>query len=131
LLAETAPTQQSGAGLNWENVSKRILPQLIFKGHVLQHEPLCKKGLYFVCPTAVYDKIMIRLGGAPTPIHPQPGAITFRCYDLQPATSPGHIRLLSKGSEFTTTISQVAMAFVSPTNLPPTGSYLAAIKAAL
>jgi hypothetical protein len=45
LLAKKIPTQESVAGLNWENVSKRILPQLIFKGHVLQHEPLCKNGL--------------------------------------------------------------------------------------
>jgi len=131
LLARRIPAQQSDAGLNWENVSKRILPQLIFKGHVLQREPLCKKGLFFICPTAVYNKIIERLGGSPDSIHPQPGAITFRCYDLQPALGPGQIRLLSKGSDFTTTIQQVALAFVSPTNLPPQGSYLAAIKAAL
>lgn len=131
LMAGRIPTMASTAGLNWENVSKRILPQLIFKGHVLQREPLCKKGLYFICPTAVYLKIMARLGGNPDSIHPQPGAITFRCYDLQPVKAPGAIRLLSKGGELTTTIQQVAMAFVSPTNLPPTGSYLEAIKAAL
>ena len=33
-------------GLNWENVSKRIIPQLIYKGQVLQREELCKKGLF-------------------------------------------------------------------------------------
>jgi hypothetical protein len=131
LMAKVVPSQASNAGLNWENVSKRILPQLIFKGHVLQREPLCKKGLFFVCPTAVYNKIMARLGGKPDPIHPQPGAITFRCYDLHAAPAPGQIRPLSKGGELTTTIQQVALAFVSPTNLPPTGSYLEAIQAAL
>jgi len=131
LMAKIVPTHVSTAGLNWENVSKRILPQLIFKGHVLQREPLCKKGLYFICPTAVYEKIMARLGGNPDSIHPQPGAITFRCYDLKPPSTLGVMRPLSKGGEFTTTIQQVAMAFVSPTNLPPTGSYVEAIKAAL
>ncbi len=49
-------TGYSEAGVNWENVSKRILPQLIYKGHVLRRERLCKKGLFFVCPTPVYQK---------------------------------------------------------------------------
>ena len=40
-------------GLNWENVSKRIIPQLIYKGQVLQREALCRTGLYFVCPTPI------------------------------------------------------------------------------
>jgi len=31
-------------GLNWENVSKRIIPQIIYKGQVLQREELCKTG---------------------------------------------------------------------------------------
>ena len=41
---------KSTAGLNWENVNKRILPQIIYKGHVLRREPLCQKGLFFICP---------------------------------------------------------------------------------
>src|SRR5262249_42550842 len=40
----------SDAGLNWENVNKRILPQLIYKGQVLRRESRCTKGLFFVCP---------------------------------------------------------------------------------
>ncbi len=53
----------SKAGLNWENVNKRILPQLIYKGHVLRREAKCKKGLFFIIPGAVKDRIMQRLGG--------------------------------------------------------------------
>lgn len=37
-------------GFNWENVSKRIIPQLIYKGQVLQREDLCRTGLFFVAP---------------------------------------------------------------------------------
>ena len=44
-------TGKSTAGPNWENVNKRILPQIIYKGHVLRREPLCQKGLFFICPT--------------------------------------------------------------------------------
>jgi len=51
----------SKAGMNWENVNKRILPQLIYKGHVLRREAKCSKGLFFICPKQVYDKIRQRL----------------------------------------------------------------------
>ena len=53
----------SDAGMNWENVNKRILPQIIYKGHVLRREAKCTNGLYFVCPKQVYDRIRDRLGG--------------------------------------------------------------------
>ncbi|TIV25485.1 MAG: hypothetical protein E5V90_27470, partial [Mesorhizobium sp.] len=52
----------STAGLNWANVSKRILPQLIYKGYVLRRERKCLKGLFFVCPSAVLERIRTRLG---------------------------------------------------------------------
>lgn len=50
-------------GLNWENVSKRIIPQLIYKGQVLQRENLCRTGLYFVCPQPVFERVLNRLSG--------------------------------------------------------------------
>lgn len=50
------------AGPNRENVNKRILPQLIYKGHLPEREALCQSGLFFACPEAVYNKIMNRLG---------------------------------------------------------------------
>ncbi|MGH9584306.1 MAG: NotI family restriction endonuclease, partial [Bryobacteraceae bacterium] len=66
-LQERAFSGSSTAGFNWENVNKRILPQLIYKGHVLRQEPLCQKGLFFICPTPVYEKIGERLGGGLRP----------------------------------------------------------------
>ena len=50
------------SNLSFENIDKRILPQLITKGHVLRREPLCTKGLFFICPSAVHDRIMTRVG---------------------------------------------------------------------
>lgn len=44
-------------GLNWENVSKRIIPQIIYKGQILQREDLCRSGLFLVCPRPVYNRI--------------------------------------------------------------------------
>lgn len=121
----------SKAGINWENVSKRILPQIIFKGHVLRQEPLCKKGMYFVTPGPVYERIIERLGGQLRRIHQQPGSITFRWYDLGPEVPLGQKRALVPSGQMTTTVDQVALAFTSPQNLPEPQVYENAIRAGL
>ena len=121
----------SNAGLNWANVSKRILPQLIYKGYVLRRERRCGKGLFFVCPTAVLNKVRARLGTKMLEYPIAAGTITFQAYDLGDDPGPGHRRPLIKGETFTTTVEQVAYAFVSPVNLPPMGVYETAITAAL
>jgi hypothetical protein len=121
----------SEAGINWENVNKRILPQIIYKGHVLRLERLCRKGLFFVCPRPVYERIRERLGGSlrEYPLHQ--GALTFRWYDVGDPKPEGKIRELVFSNEYTTTVDQVALAFTSPSNLPPAGVYEKAIRAEL
>lgn len=121
----------SDAGFNWENVNKRILPQLIYKGHVLRREAKCSKGLFFICPHSVYKKIMDRLGNH---LHNYPignGTITFRAYELGDVDQATGQRPLRFDQQFTTTVDQVATAFTSPMNLPPQDVYASAINAAL
>lgn len=55
--------QWTSAGLNWENVSKRILPPLIYKGSILGRGEFCSAGMFFATPFPVYDRVMDRLGG--------------------------------------------------------------------
>jgi len=117
----------STAGLNWENVSKRILPQIIYKGHVLRRERKCRKGLFFVCPSPVHERILVRLGNELLNYEPQPGALTFMWYDLGKEEKPGELRSLTFQGQQTTTVDQVALAFTSPSNLPPKGVYERAI----
>lgn len=131
LLSERPFVGSSTAGFNWENVNKRILPQLIYKGHVLRREPLCSKGLFFVCPTQVYSKIKERLGNNLYEYPPQSGSLSFVWYDLGPESTPGEMRTLEAAGRFITTVDQVAMAFTSPSNLPPAGVYEDAIRKAL
>lgn len=121
----------SKAGINWENVNKRILPQIIYKGHVLRLERLCRQGLFFVCPKPVYDRIRERLGGTLREYDPHPGALTFRWYDIGEPKAHGGIRDLQHIGSHTTTVDQVALAFTSPSNLPPAGVYEQAIRAEL
>jgi hypothetical protein len=122
---------RSSANFNWENVNKRILPQIIYKGHVLRQEPLCQKGLFFVCPTPVYKKISERLGGGLRAYPIQPGTVTIIWYDIGPAVDAGMQRDLVRGGSLTTTIDQVALAFTAPNNLPPPKVYEDAIRAEL
>lgn len=121
----------SNAGMNWENVNKRILPQLIYKGHVLRREALCSKGLFFICPEQVYDKIRQRLGHALHEYPVGPGTISFRSYELGAVDTATAQRALVFNAQFTTTVDQVAMAFTAPMNLPDQNVYAAAINLAL
>lgn len=130
-LREEPFTGRSTAGFNWENVNKRILPQIIYKGHVLRQEPLCQKGLFFVCPTPVYNKISERLGGGLRPYPIQPGSLTIMWYDIGAPVEAGAQRDLVRVGQFTTTIDQVALAFTAPSNLPPPQVYENAIRASL
>lgn len=122
---------KSTAGFNWENVNKRILPQLIYKGHVLRREQLCQKGLFFVCPQPVFKKIKDRLGDNLLAYAMQPGSITFMPFDIGPRQADGTSRPLESKATFTTTIDQLAAAFSAPTNLPPLNVYQMAIQTTL
>lgn len=114
--------QVTKAGLNWENVNKRILPQIIYKGHALRREVKAREGLFFVLPDQVYRKILTRIGNDLLEYPRGPGTVTFETYRLgaesQDGTSP-----LEHVETFTTSVEQIAFAFVSPRNLPAMGVY--------
>ena len=126
-LAAGRQQVQSKVGLNWENVSKRILPQLIVKGLMLQGEGLCTHGIYFVTPEPVFARIARRLGGFDRlrEIPNQPGSITFvRCaYDPAQAPADGTTLELEVAAMTTISTSDMSIAFISPLNLPPAGAY--------
>jgi len=120
-------------GLNWENVSKRIIPQIIYKGQVLQREELCRTGLYFVCPQPIYERVLRRLGGKERiPKFPtQPASIHFVSYDyVDTEFADGNIRPLDVIEEHCTTVYKIQEAF-SAMNLPEGNVYRDAIMRSL
>lgn len=120
-------------GLNWENVAKRIIPQIIFKGQVLQREDLCNTGLFFICPTPVYDRVINRLGGyEKIPRFPrQKASINFIAYDYTDTTyEEGVMQPLCITAEHSTTVYKVQEAF-SSLNLPKENVYRDAIYKSL
>lgn len=127
---------RNSAGFNWENVNKRILPQIIFKSHLISQEDRCLSGLFFVTPQPVYEKIMQRLTGSGTPLREHPmrsNSITFLSYDINASNPSPGVPLPLNGpiTQLTTTTAQVEAAFTSVSNLPAAGSYATAIEAAL
>lgn len=133
LLTPERTNPATTAGLNWENVNKRILPQLIYKGQVLQREALCRKGLFFVCPQPVYTRIMARLGGVGGLIRYalQPASITFLAYEHEEAgIIDGTTVPLKALPPHSTTVYKVQEAFNNVT-LPDENVYKTAIEAAL
>lgn len=127
--------EKSTVGLNWENVSKRIIPQLVYKGQVLQREPLCRSGLWFVTPESVYSRIIDRLGGDENMAFgyaPQPGALHFLRYDYDEAATMtlGVPTALKVIGDSCTTVEQVQAAF-SRVRLPEAGVYGKALQEAL
>lgn len=121
----------SNAGFNWENVNKRILPQLIYKGHVLRREARCTKGLFFVCPIEVLQKVKARLGNAMQDYVIANSTITFRGYQLGATPDAQGVRPLEFVEEFTTAVDEVARALTFPSNLPSMNVYESAINQAL
>lgn len=121
-------------GLNWENVNKRIIPQLIYKGQVLQREELCMAGLFFVSPLPVHTRVIERLGGKDKiPSFPyQPASIHFLAYDrINPHESvDGKSAELGFIEEHCTTVYKVQEAF-SAVTLPEGNVYRDAILRSL
>lgn len=124
---------KSSVGLNWANVTKRIIPQLIQKGQILQREEKCQKGLFFVCPSLVLAKIFERLGGVEAlPDHPlQKASITFVAYDFDEVGAiPGEPHPLRIQRTHSTTGTKLSEAF-NRVNLTEKGVYEIAIEKAL
>ncbi|MGQ4493945.1 NotI family restriction endonuclease [Dermabacteraceae bacterium P13095] len=125
----------SPLGLNWENVNKRILPQIIYKAQVLSREELCRSGMFFVVPTPVYNTIMSRLGGessVQTVGRLQPSSISFIAYDYKtPAReNNGKPREIEIKKKHLTMVSEVRDAF-NRAQLPEENVYGNAICKAL
>lgn len=134
-LLENRTVTNVTAGFNWENVNKRIIPQIIYKGQVLQRESKCKTGLFFVCNKPVYDRVLERLGGKSKlpAFPPQPAAITFVAYDYADtgeALPDGKILPLDVVEEHRTTVYKIQEAF-SSLDLPEADVYLRAIEKSL
>ena len=113
----TLPSSQHG--LNWANVHKRLIPQIIRKGVVYSRSNLVKKGLYFILPDIVYKKFEGIVGDdIPTVEVPSNGTLAVHTYKLGPIVPHGQQRELIEVRKLCFTLEEFSTRFISGPNLP-------------
>ena len=82
-LTDSPTGKPSKAGFNWENVNKRLIPQLLLKGAALQNEKRCHKGMFLVCSSQIAERILEQASAHKLSLtEPHPGSITILGYEL-------------------------------------------------
>lgn len=110
---------QSRHGLNWANVHKRLIPQIIRKGLVYSRSTLVKKGLYFIVPDAVYQKFEDVIGKSiPQVTTPGPDTISVYTYEIGSTVSHGLMRSLNLKRTMRFKLGEFSNRFISGPNLP-------------
>lgn len=107
-------------GLNWANVHKRLIPQIIRKSLVYSKSSLAIQGLYFIVPESVYQRFE-EIIGADIPLVEEDGkdVITVHTYDLGTVSAPGTKRTLTKTRKLKFKLDEFSTRFITGPNLPP------------
>jgi len=106
-------------GLNWANVHKRLMPQIIRKGLVYSRSELVKKGMYFIVPEAVYQRFE-EIIGADIPLvkNAGKGVVTVLTYELGKSMPHGKMRDLEQRRVIRFRLEDFSARFISGPNLP-------------
>lgn len=113
---DTFPSSQHG--LNWANVHKRLIPQLIRKGVVYSRSSMVRKGMYFILPDIVYQKFEEVIGDIPTVGDADRGTLTVHTYRLGDLVPHGKQRAIEPVRELRFTLEEFSNRFISGPNLP-------------
>jgi len=110
---------RSEHGMNWANVHKRLIPQLIRKGLIYSRSNLVASGLYFVLPDIVYRKFE-EIIGADIPLVDTraPDALTVHTYSLSSPVEHGQQRHLIFERELRFELEEFSGRFIAGANLP-------------
>jgi hypothetical protein len=117
-LSETS-IPSSTHGMNWANVHKRLIPQLIRKGLIYSKSDLVKKGLYFILPDIVYKKFEDIIGDdIPLSNVNSPDILNVHTYSLSDPVEYGHQRHLIFEREIMFELDEFSHRFITGVNLP-------------
>lgn len=115
--ATTIPSSEHG--MNWANVHKRLIPQLIRKGLMYSRSSLVKQGLYFILPDIVYQKFEDVIGRDIRKKRKSASDIlTVHTYGLSPEALPGKQRDLILKRNIKFELSEFSKRFISGPCLP-------------
>ena len=109
----------SGHGLNWANVHKRLMPQIIRKGLVYSRSAMVKKGLFFIVPEPVYQRFEEIIGAdIPQVRDAGKGIVSVFTYDLGKVVPHGRVRGLVRNRVLRFSLEEFSARFISGPNLP-------------
>ena len=119
-------------GLNWANVHKRLIPQIIRKSLVYSKSQLVKQGLYFIVPEPVYQRFEEIIGDdIPLVTGNGKDIITVHTYDLGDPVASGSIRTLNEKRTLKFKLDEFSARFITGPNLPSGESLDAKIRGIL
>lgn len=119
LSSETKNISSSGHGLNWANVHKRLIPQIIRKGLVYSRSSLVNSGLYFIVPEIVYKKFEDVIGAdIPLLDEKAPDILTVHTYSLSPPVETGHQRGIILERKIRFSLDEFSNRFIAGASLP-------------
>ena len=103
----------SAHGMNWANVWKRLIPQLMLKGSIASTSILCNFGIYFIVPDRVYKQFEKLVGTVSAEPKAGPGVMTVMTYSIGPEVPTGKIRPLVNIRTIRMLATEFAKAFAS------------------
>ncbi len=106
----------SGHGLNWANVHKRLIPQIIRKGNVYEKTNRCV-GFFFIVPEPVYQKFEEVIGEIEALPGPKKENLSVITIQLGNNVAEGQIRELKIVREVHYSLADIAAAFIG--NMSP------------
>jgi hypothetical protein len=119
-------------GMNWANVYKRLIPQIIRKGIIYSRSNIVKSGLYFVVPDIVYRKFE-EIIGTDIPLLEKggKGVLTIHTYELSPFVRHGEQRTIVMKRNIRFLLEEFSQRFISGPNLPSGEQLDGAVKRVL
>lgn len=131
-ISEGAVIPKSEHGMNWANVHKRLIPQIIRKSLIYSRSEYVNSGLYFIVPEIVYKKFEDIIGADIPPVAEKgPDVITVHTYQLGPVVKEGQIRSIDPVRQLRFKMQEFSNRFISGPNLPPAVELDHAVRNAL
>lgn len=131
-ISPDAVIPSSEHGMNWANVHKRLIPQIIRKSLIYSRSHYVKSGLYFIVPDIVYKKFEDIIGSdIPLVDTKAADVITVYTYALGDVVPEGTIRQVVPVRKIRFKMKEFSDRFVQGPNLPEAEDLDKAIRRAL
>ena len=105
----------AGHGLNWANVHKRLIPQIIRKGNIYSQADRCL-GFFFILPEQVYKKFDEVLGNVEVQSNFNKHTLSILTYALGNEQGCGSVRPIHQTMTKNHLLEDIALAFTKNTD---------------